>query len=394
MMKPFCVLPFVQFSTTVSGDYQACCIAKQQKENIIDISPLEFFNSEHMKQLRYDMLKKGMSPLIQDTCYKCLINEQNTGNSKRLQNLYTTRDDKVDVLKQSTLKKISENKDVDLTPTDMDSFKIKIFGNLCNLKCTMCNPNASSKIAAEFKKYGEWNKPAIINPSKHMNMNKFLDDLKIVLPTTNQIEIVGGEPFLYPETFDLVNWIVENDLAKNLEIRFVTNGMTENFDLFSLFKYFKQVTVMFSVDGFGKKDEYIRTGTNWEEKVMLMKNVAQIPKVKMSFSTTTQLLNIGYLDEIHDFIKKTFGITPRLNNGLSFPNWARAVNVPKDIANKYLKRYENKQFNNKPYHIKTLLNDKERKHHLFEYAIKRYKQFDERRNTNLLDVYPEFEAYY
>ena len=32
---------------------------------------------------------------------------------------------------------------------------------------------------------------------------------------------------LSAETFDLVNWIVENDLAKNLEIRFVTNGMTE-----------------------------------------------------------------------------------------------------------------------------------------------------------------------
>ena len=393
-MKPFCVLPYVQFSTTVSGDYQACCIAKQQKENIIDISPLEFFNSNHMKQLRYDMLQENISPLIKDTCYKCIINEKNTGNSKRLQNLYTTRDDKVGVLKQSTLKNISENKDVNLTPTDMDSFKIKIFGNLCNLKCTMCNPNASSKIAAEFKKYGEWNKPAIINPSNHMDMNKFLNDLKIVLPTTNQIEIVGGEPFLYPETFELVNWIVENDLAKNLEIRFVTNGLSENFDLFSLFKYFKQVTVMFSVDGFGKKDEYIRTGTNWEEKVMLMKNVAQIPKVKMSFSTTTQLLNIGYLDEIHDFITNTFGITPRLNNSLSFPNWARAVNVPKKIANKYLKRYENKRFNNKPYHIKTLSNDKERHHHLFEYAIKRYKQFDKRRNTNLLDVYPEFEAYY
>ena len=26
MMKPFCVLPFVQFSTTVSGDYQACSL--------------------------------------------------------------------------------------------------------------------------------------------------------------------------------------------------------------------------------------------------------------------------------------------------------------------------------------------------------------------------------
>ena len=84
-MKPFCVLPYVQFSTTVSGDYQACCIAKQQKENIIDISPLEFFNSNHMKQLRYDMLQENISPLIKDTCYKCIINEKNTGNSKRLQ---------------------------------------------------------------------------------------------------------------------------------------------------------------------------------------------------------------------------------------------------------------------------------------------------------------------
>ena len=48
-MKPFCVLPFVQFSTTVSGDYQACCIAKQQQENIIDMTPLEFFNELEVK---------------------------------------------------------------------------------------------------------------------------------------------------------------------------------------------------------------------------------------------------------------------------------------------------------------------------------------------------------
>ena len=45
-------------------------------------------------------------------------------------------------------------------------------------------------------------------------MEKFKDDLKKILPTTKQIEIVGGEPLLYPETFELVNWIVENDLAK------------------------------------------------------------------------------------------------------------------------------------------------------------------------------------
>ena len=59
MIKPYCTLPFVQFSTTVAGNYQACCIAKKQSENIVDVSPMDFFNGEHMKQLRYDMLKPG-----------------------------------------------------------------------------------------------------------------------------------------------------------------------------------------------------------------------------------------------------------------------------------------------------------------------------------------------
>ena len=140
--------------------------------------------------------------------------EKSSGNSKRLQNVYTTRPDKLDTLKQETLKSILKDKNVDLEPTDMDSFKIKIFGNLCNLKCVMCNPHTSSKIAAEMKRHGEWSGNSIVNPSKKMDMDKFYADLKKVLPTTNQIEIVGGEPLLYPETYKFLNWIVENDLSK------------------------------------------------------------------------------------------------------------------------------------------------------------------------------------
>ena len=394
MIKPFCILPFVQFSTTVNGDYQACCIAKQQRDNIVDKPPMEFFNSEYMKQLRYDMLQKQITPLVRETCFKCITMEKNSGNSKRLQNVYTTRPDKTNALKQETLRKILNDKNVNLEPTEMDAFKIKIFGNLCNLKCVMCNPFTSSKIAAEMKKYGEWSGPSIVNPSKKMNMQKFYNDLKKVLPTTNQIEIVGGEPFLYPETHELVNWIVENNLYKNLELRFVTNAMTENFDLFALFKYFKKVTIMFSIDGVGKKDEYIRTGTIWEEKVRNIKNMALLPKVKASFSTTVQMLNIGYLNEIHDFVYDTFNIKPRLNNGLTFPVWARAVNIPKNIADSYIEKYKQLNFYNKKAHIKTLMNHKERNHKNFLRGIYELSKLDKRRNTNLLDEYPEFEAYY
>ena len=108
--KPFCILPFVQFSTTVDGSYQACCIANKQKENIKDMTPMDFFNGEHMKQLRWDMLQSGEpSQLIKDTCYKCIENERNTNNSKRLQNYYTTNDHKKGTLKLHTLEKIAKN---------------------------------------------------------------------------------------------------------------------------------------------------------------------------------------------------------------------------------------------------------------------------------------------
>ena len=59
---------------------------------------MDFFNGEHMKQLRYDMLQPGEpSELIKRTCIKCITNETNSGNSKRLQNYYTTNLDKENI---------------------------------------------------------------------------------------------------------------------------------------------------------------------------------------------------------------------------------------------------------------------------------------------------------
>ena len=51
-------------------------------------------------------------------------------------------------------------------------------------------------------------------------------------------------------------------------------------------------------------------------------------------------------------------------------------------------------FYNKKAHIKTLMNHKERNHKNFLRGIYELSKLDKRRNTNLLDEYPEFEAYY
>ena len=46
------------------------------------------------------------------------------------------------------------------------------------------------------------------------------------------------------------------------------------------------------------------------------------------------------------------------------------------------------------HHIHTLKNDKERNNTRFLDAMDRYKYLDSIRDTNLIDVYPEFEKWY
>ena len=106
---------------------------------------------------------------------------------------------------------------------------------------------------------------------------------------------------------------------------------------------------------------------------------------------------IDYSEEGIDIAKKKYR-----HSNLSY----ELVDVSKKISGKYdvivsigtLEHMDKpgpwSEEDDKIHTIGGLSNDKERHHHLFEYAIKRYKQFDKRRNTNLLDVYPEFEAYY
>ena len=386
----FCTLPFLQFSTDPSGYYQACCIAKKTDMNMIDTAPLDFFNSTHMKSLRYDMANNINSDLFKQTCHKCILNEKKTGFSKRLINKHDPKSiDPID------LQAIRDNKDYNLTPKRVDSFKIKIFGNLCNLKCTMCYAGASSKIAAEYKKLGLYTGDSIINPFNKMDQKRFFEDLKTLLPITKSIELVGGEPFLYPETVPFIKWIVDNNLSKNLILRFITNGTVEDIELYSYFSEFKQVRVLVSIDNVYDKEEYIRTGTVWNDKVQIIKNLITIPNTIVGFSNTLQMLNMGYLSDIYDFTLKEFNKHAPLNNQLTYPASLRSSNLPRDIVDMYLDKYKNKRFTFKKGHIKALeLTKTEANHNNFLKGISHYKYLDKKRNTNLIDHFPEFKKYY
>ena len=300
--------------------------------------------------------------------------------------------------------------------------------NLCNLKCISCQPMSSSKIAAEHIKWkngGQWpdweeggsvlNKElnlrmiesAIINPYNKLNKKKFFDELEESLPTIKMLDFVGGEPMYNKQIKELLEWIVSKELSKRLMIKFTTNAMYEDYELYNLLKYFKSTSVDISLDGVGKKDEYLRTGTVWKEKIEIIDNIYQTFS-QISWSNTIQLCNIGYLDEMWKFIEQwkekyprkgvkwkgeEYGVGP-LNNILSWPPILQGVNIPKKVAYMYIKKYEDKKFPRKTEFINMLQNDKERNHDLFLRGMARYKFYDKKRGTCLLDQWPEFTEWY
>jgi hypothetical protein len=395
-----CTFPFIQMSTTTSGCYQACCVAEEQKEYTFEnTTPMQFFNSEFMKKLRADMVGGEMTETIRQSCHRCFDQEKLFNKSKRLDSLehHIHSSKKV----QDAIDRVNNNNNVDLNPQDIDHLKIKVFGNLCNLRCTVCAPSASSALAAELKKYGVYKGPVVQNHYDKIDKDELYSDLEIICPVLREFEIVGGEPLIMDDALEMIEWLVKKQFAKNMEFRIITNASVTNFDFLALMKYFKKTTFIVSLDGYGKKDEYIRNRTVWEEKVEAIDNMIYAG-IEVSWSNTIQLLNIGYLDEIHKFYlelkerhPKGKIYAPHMNNLLMYPKYARSLNVPRKIAQTYIDRYNNINFkiDNIETHIKALANTEDDPAN-FTWAMQTYKWFDEKRGTCLTDEWPEFENYY
>lgn len=386
-------------STTTNGYYQACCIAKEQREYTFEnTSPMEFFNSEFMKTLRADMVNAEMSETVQKSCSRCFDQEKIFGKSKRLDSLQHHIHGSKKV--QEAIDRVNNNSKIDLNPQDIDHLKIKVFGNLCNLRCQVCTPTASSALAAELKKYGIYKGPTVFNSYNKIDKDKLYEDLKVICPVLREFEIVGGEPLIMDDALEMIEWIVKNGFASNMEFRIITNASVTNYEFISLMKHFKRATFIVSLDGYGNKDEYIRNRTNWEEKVDAIDNMIY-GGIEITWSNTIQLLNIGYLDEIHKFYTELMErhpgkpiYPPHMNNLLMYPNYARASNLPKKIAEIYLNKYKNinVDIDNIQTHINALENCNSNSE--FTRAMEMYKWYDNKRGTCLLDEWPEFEDYY
>ena len=291
MSKTFCILPWMHLATNASGNLRVCCNSTPG-ENFIrrpdgsayklhrdDLE--EAWNSEVYKTIRQQMLD-GERP---EMCTRCFREEDAGVRSAR----------------QAWNDKWQE--DVKYTvdaPFDIKYVDLRL-GNLCNLKCRMCNPYASNQWVKEWNLIETALEPSEYDRLKNMNWpekEKTWENLFSIADTVEEIYLTGGEPTIIQEQHRLLDYFIDKGTAHKIKLKYNTNLTNVPKHLIDKWSKFKRVQLNCSIDATGKLDRYIRYPSNWDKIVENFGTVRQLDNVDIEIHCTVQMYNILHLDKL------------------------------------------------------------------------------------------------
>jgi len=261
-----CLAPFLNsfYSTcgvvgpdqTVVNHVRPCSIIQPGSQwDIQDCNITDSRNSKTWRDLRQSFLNGELTTV----CSTC-INAERAGASspRQLNNEYLFEHLDIDIIAE--LQRII---DADLVSDAVYALDY-MPSNYCNYACIMCYSGASSQRYVFDIKQGVKSKYQI-NPVD----TDFFD----VIQHVKILGFTGGETILQPEVRRLIDYVIEQDLAKDMIITILTNASDFPDSLVEKFQQFKKVLYTVSIDGVGDVIEYQRRGANWAD---IQKNVTKI----------------------------------------------------------------------------------------------------------------------
>lgn len=452
----FCALPWVHLSTRPDGSMRVCCTANasgvqdpdsskrvnggnagivknenNMPANLNHTSLNDAWNNEYMCNVRKTMLK-GEKPT---SCLKCFKEEEAGVISKR--QWETDYWGKIFDLKDI----VSETKEDGSIPAKIRYLDLRL-GSKCQLACVMCSPHDSSGWVKEWneiypkienenlKRNSNWHMKGQVGGASynwHLNNPTFWQDLYDQIPHMYQLYFAGGESTIIKEHYLLLEECIKRGYAKQIELRYNSNGIELPEKLFELWSHFRLVKFHFSIDAFGKQNEYIRYPTDWntiEKNLHILDNTPD--NVEVTIACTLMALNIYYFP---DFIK--WKLTQGFKKINKYPYGAGTINthfayyppqlnvkvLPKEFKQKIVDKYENDFFPwlEDNWKLATGIPDSVSKEKWFSenYSIKRYKsilnfmnkedwsqrlpetaewikRIDETRGLNFYEIFPDF----
>ena len=248
----FCIKPFNSVFLDTDGRIATCCaIEPDPKFNIKTHSFKDFWDSDYRKKLLNAFLNKEQPK----ECQECWYDEERGFKSERqfANTEYGVMGNKSPAEYLELLKKnnISHPEDYNLNIT-----------NLCNLKCYMCVGKSSSKLLVENNDLGIHK----LNQSDYDISNERLDQLmeEIVQNNVTVITLQGGEPLMNPKIIKLLEKLSDKPTAKKVKVWITTNGTMYTDRISEILNKFSEVKIIFSVDGVGRVNDYLRFPSNFE----------------------------------------------------------------------------------------------------------------------------------
>jgi MoaA/NifB/PqqE/SkfB family radical SAM enzyme len=272
-------------------------------------------------------------------------------------------------------------------------------GNICNLKCRICGSWSSSQFATEELKFVDNKKQSF-----HYQMlrdgawprenSQFWIELNNSLSDIRYLEFTGGEPFLIQEHFDLLQTLVDQGIAHQIEIHYNTNGTQYPEHAEAIWQHFRHVEIAFSIDDIEARFEYQRTNASWTEvcsNIELFKQMrARNTNITLQVCCTVNIFNVLYLQDVAEWISQQ-GFDYVYWNMLHDAPWLSIAHLPilakTDVAKHLAQQLFPKEYQEEIKKIVEFMqkgtsnNGKD--------SINNIKQLDSRRNESLMTVAPE-----
>ena len=339
--KTFCMAPWTHMHFMPNKAVNPCCLSPidQVLGNLTDQTIKEVWNSDVTKQLRLDMLNEVPR---NDFCVRCYEKEEDGFSSLR-----SHMNDSYSEKHRNVVESTQPDGTVDNLNLIHWDFR---FSNICNQRCRTCGIEFSSQWHDDYIKL--WDVPKENQPPKIKkiwnNLESFEKDFEGLFDIVEYIHFAGGEPLITDEHYKVLEKLIEKKQF-NVKIRYSTNFTSlkyKTYDLVDMWKNFKNIELMASLDDFGDRYNYIRKGGDWDKVVENFQRLKDAKlfdnsNVRWGIHPTISFWNIYYLPEFHQECvrlgmvnlterKNHFTTTFHLNN-LMFPEYYCCQILPKEL---------------------------------------------------------------
>jgi len=308
----FCVIPWIHRFTDEQGFHGLCCVGvgdgnslKNTQGERLHISQQltneQVFNSPVLKIVRQQMIR-GEWPAA---CERCRQAEQTGARSARQHlNSQFGKD------QETLLRQTSDDGSLDRPIVRYADIRL---GNVCNLSCRMCGPWASrlwtphyNNLQPRANQLPEATVRAL-GESNWVKRQPFAWLLDQCLPTVERMHFAGGEPLIIPEMVEALEQCIASGRAGEIELSYNTNLTVLSEKITALWPHFRTVTLICSVDGYGKLNDYIRRLSHWDDidrnLRMLDSHFGDWKIGSVTVTATVQIYNVLQIYELFEYMR-------------------------------------------------------------------------------------------